>query len=306
MAYKSMLTPMTAPKPPSANPTPSKHQKEPRTTVSLRGNLLNKAQSRADALHGGNLSGYIQALIEKDMSDMPPSISKSSDKVIEELAKTYRPDIAESITRTLNQHEFDQRKALGEILGSLDAILPRNDPIVKFIEKHSPSIGKAAREAFATTDQIQFANELARQLIDYTCEVAGTESCHTPGEAERRAKKREKGFLAYGEDTPRIVPQGVLDLMNQELSEAHHVLIRANELKGFDKIAEVNVSKGPLKYITKWAPCFNVRPRPYRSLAERQHAGEDERPTRELEEEYEKQVADETDLGPRTKRQGPR
>lgn len=87
-------------------------------TFTVQTSLLERAKERAKSESGGNLSRYIQSLIEADLSGPKTTATGDGSRVIAELAEKWRPDVAEEVEAAAAKCE-KQSRLLGLILAAI-------------------------------------------------------------------------------------------------------------------------------------------------------------------------------------------
>lgn len=84
--------------------------------------LLENARKRASELHGGNLSRYLQSLIERDLTEReakPTDDLPQGGGILAQLAERWRPDVAEEVTEAAAKCRKQER-----LLGLMLAAIP--------------------------------------------------------------------------------------------------------------------------------------------------------------------------------------
>lgn len=102
-----------------------KKQKRVTQSFAFQPDMLDQIREKADAEHGGNLSRYIQSLIERDLAGGAASKADeySGERILEDLAKRWNPSVVPDVSETIERTGIRQARLLSLILEALPELV---------------------------------------------------------------------------------------------------------------------------------------------------------------------------------------
>ena len=114
-------------------------------SISFPESLGNAAQERAHGDHGGNLSRYIQKLVEQDVKGDSTPLPEMTDPLVK-LVGAWNPGFRQVITTWIERHSIDQSQFMANIVWEIcQAALEDRDPH-RFLREDFPAAAEDRAE----------------------------------------------------------------------------------------------------------------------------------------------------------------